>query len=39
MTNKQAKPSVAAVNELFGQSPDWLRELVQAVVQKRWKPR
>ena len=34
MTESQAKPAIAAVNELFGKSPDGLREIVRAVVQE-----
>ena len=33
MTKTEARPAIAAVNELFGRSPDGLRELVRAVVQ------
>ena len=34
MTKSQAKPAIAAVNDLFSQSPDGLREIVRAVVQE-----
>ena len=34
MTKSQAKPAVAAVNELFSKSPDGLREIVRAVMQE-----
>ena len=34
MTKTEAKPAIAAVNELFGKSPDGLREIVRAVVQE-----
>jgi hypothetical protein len=30
ITKKQAKPAIAAVNELFAKSPDGLREIVRA---------
>ena len=32
MTKSQAKPAIAAVNELFSKSPDGLREIVRAVM-------
>ena len=34
MTKGQAKPAIAAVNDLFSTSPDGLREIVRAVVQE-----
>ena len=34
MTKTEAKPAIAAVNELFGKGPDGLREIVRAVVQE-----
>ena len=34
MTKSEAKPAIAAVNELFSKSPDGLREVVRAVVQE-----
>ena len=34
MTKIEAKPAIAAVNELFGKSPDGLREIVRAVMQE-----
>src|SRR6202042_2277789 len=34
MTKMEAKPAVAAVNELFSKSPDGPRELVRAVMQE-----
>ena len=34
MTKTEAKPALAAVNELFFKSPDGLREIVRAVVQE-----
>jgi transposase-like protein len=34
MTKSQAKPAIAAVNELFAASPDGLREIVRAVMQE-----
>jgi transposase-like protein len=34
MTKTEAKPGVAAVNELFAKSPDGLREIVRAVMQE-----
>ena len=34
MTKSEAKPAVAAVNELFSKSPDGLREIVHAVMQE-----
>jgi transposase-like protein len=34
MTKIEAKPAVAAVNELFSKRPDGLRELVRAVMQE-----
>ena len=34
MTKSEAKPAVAAVNELFSKSPDGLREIVRAVMQE-----
>ena len=34
MTKSEAKPALAAVNELFAKSPDGLRELVRAVMQE-----
>jgi transposase-like protein len=34
MTTKEAKPAIAAVNELFSKSPDGLREIVRAVMQE-----
>ncbi len=34
MTKSEAKPAIAAVNELFSTSPDGLREIVRAVVQE-----
>jgi hypothetical protein len=34
MTKSQAKPAIAAVNALFSQSPDGLREIVRAVMQE-----
>src|SRR6516165_5493978 len=34
MTESQAKPAIAAVNALFSQSPDGLREIVRAVMQE-----
>jgi transposase-like protein len=33
MTNSEAKPAIAAVN-IFAKSPDWLREIVRAVMQE-----
>jgi hypothetical protein len=32
MTENEAKPAIAAVNELFATSPDGLREIVRAVL-------
>jgi putative transposase len=32
MTTEEAKPAIAAVNELFSKSPDGLREIVRAVM-------
>ena len=34
MTRIEAKPAIAAVNALFSQSPDKLREIVRAVMQE-----
>ena len=34
MTTKEAKPAIAAVNELFSNCPDGLREIVRAVMQE-----
>ena len=34
MTKTEAKPAIAAVNELFSKSPDGLREIVRAVMQE-----
>ena len=34
MTKREAKPAIAAVNELFSKSPDDLREIVRAVMQE-----
>jgi hypothetical protein len=34
MTKTEAKPTIAAVNELFAKSPDGPRELVRAVMQE-----
>jgi len=34
MTKNEAKPAIAAVNELFSKSPDGLREIVRAVMQE-----
>src|SRR6478672_655741 len=34
MTTNEAKPAIAAVNALFAQSPDGLREIVRAVMQE-----
>ena len=34
MTKSEAKPAIAAVNELFAKSPDGLREIVRAVMQE-----
>ena len=34
MTNSQAKPAIAVVNDLFSTSPDGLREIVRAVMQE-----
>src|SRR5512140_1298021 len=34
MTRSEAKPAIAAVNELFAKSPDGLREIVRAVMQE-----
>jgi transposase-like protein len=34
MTKTEAKPGIAAVNELFAKSPDGLREIVRAVMQE-----
>ena len=34
MTKSQAKPAIAAVNDLFSTSPDGLREIVRAVMQE-----
>ena len=34
MTKREAKPAIASVNALFGQSPDGLREIVRAVMQE-----
>ena len=34
MTKNEAKPAIAAVNELFLKSPDGLREIVRAVMQE-----
>ena len=34
MTENEAKPAIAAVNELFSKSPDGLREIVHAVMQE-----
>ena len=34
MTKTEAKPTIAAVNELFAKSPDGLREIVRAVMQE-----
>ena len=39
MTKTEAKPAIAAVNELFARSPDGLRAIVRAVVQEMLKPR
>jgi hypothetical protein len=40
MTKNEAKPAIAAVNELFSNRPEGLREIVRAVMQERcWKPR
>jgi hypothetical protein len=36
MTKIEAKPAVAAVNELFSKSPDGLRELVLDAM-RRWR--
>jgi hypothetical protein len=34
MTKSQAEPAIAAVNALFSESPDGLREIVRAVMQE-----
>ena len=34
MTKNEGKPVIAAVNALFSQSPDGLREIVRAVMQE-----
>ena len=34
MTKSEAKPAIAAVNDLFSASPDGLREIVRAVMQE-----
>ena len=34
MTKTEARPGIAAVNELFAKSPDGLREIVRAVMQE-----
>jgi putative transposase len=34
MTKSEAKPAIAAVNELFAKRPDGLREIVRAVMQE-----
>ena len=34
MTKSEAKPAIAAVNELFARSPDRLREILRAVKQE-----
>src|SRR5271169_5683480 len=34
MTKSEAKPAIAAVNELFSKIPDGLREIVRAVMQE-----
>ena len=34
MTTKEAKPAITAVNELFSNCPDGLREIVRAVMQE-----
>jgi transposase-like protein len=34
MTKSEAKPTIAAVNELFSKGPDGLREIVRAVMQE-----
>src|SRR5580704_14890862 len=34
MTKGEAKPAIAAVNELFSKSPDGLREIVRAMIQE-----
>ena len=34
MTKSEAKPAIAAVNELFSKSPDGLGEFVRAVMQE-----
>ena len=34
MTKTEARPAIAAVNELFAESPDGLREIVRAVMQE-----
>ena len=34
MAKTEAKPTIAAVNELFAKSPDGLREVVRAVMQE-----
>ena len=34
MTKSEAKPAIAAVNELFSKSPEGLREIVRAVMQE-----
>jgi len=34
MTKSEAKPAIAAVNELFSKSPDGLREIVRGVMQE-----
>ena len=34
MTKIEAKPTIAAVNELFAKSADGLREIVRAVMQE-----
>src|ERR1700761_7554211 len=34
MTKREAKPAIAAVNDLFSTSPDGLREIVRAVMQE-----
>ena len=39
MTKIEAKPTIAAVNELFAKSADGLREIVRAVMRRCWKPR
>jgi putative transposase len=34
LTKSEAKPAIAAVNELFSKSPDGLREIVRAGMQE-----